>query len=171
MQNDGTISGNHVMRNGASSAGSGNTHGIRLYNSTRMLVTGNKVGDDQGTPTQLPQIREDGSSDQNSIVVNDCTPGPRPLESSAPNSVVRDNKGFIKESAGLATIPSGSTKVTVNHGLSVAPSLKDITVTPTSDFGNGAFWVSGPTATQFTINLTGVKLPTGVGFAWRVAVL
>jgi Right handed beta helix region/Pectate lyase superfamily protein len=171
MQNDGMVSTNSVMRNGAVPAGTSNTHGIRLYNSTRMVVGGNKVGDDQSSPTQAPQLREDGSSDHNTIVGNDFTPGARPLELSGPNSLVRDNKGFVKDNSGVATIPSGGTKVTVNHGLSATPSLKDIVITPTSDFGNGAFWVSGPTATQFTINLSGVKLPTGVGFSWRASIL
>lgn len=169
-QTDGHVSSNLIMRNGAAPAGSGNTHGIRMYNTTRTLVGGNKVGDDQGAPTQTLQIREDGSSDNNTIVGNDLTPGPKSLETSGPNSLVRNNKGYVKDSSGVATIPTGANKVTVNHGLSVTPALKDILVTPTSDIGAGAFWVSNPTATQFTINCSGLKANASSSFAWQASI-
>jgi len=49
---------------------------------------------------------------------------------------------------GTATIPAGSTSVTVNHGLAAAP--KKVLVTPAGNLG--AVWVSSITSTSFTIN-------------------
>lgn len=170
-QTDGLVSGNVVMRNGANSAGSGNTHGIRMFNTQRTLVGNNKIGDDQAAPTQTLSIREDGTSDHNTIVGNDLTPGPKSLETSGPNTLVRDNKGYVKDSSGVASIPTGATRVTVNHGLGATPSLKDISVTPTSDFGAGSFWTSNPTATQFTINCAGLKPNVSTSFAWKASLL
>jgi len=172
MQTDGVIESNLVMRNGVSSGGSGNTHGIRLYNSQRMLVTGNKVGDDQSTPTQVPQIREDGSSDNNTISGNDLTPGPRPLEVVGAATVARNNKGYVKENQGTVTLPLGAASINVDHGLSATPALRDISLTPTNNLGATAtYWVSNPTATRFTINVSGIAKNLAPAFAWRVALL
>jgi parallel beta-helix repeat protein len=170
-QTDDQVSSNLIMRNGANPAGSSNTHGIRMFNTSRTLVTGNKVGDDQGTPTQSLMIREDGTSDNNTIVGNDLTPGPKSLETSGAASLIRDNKGYVKDNSGVATVTAGTTRVTVNHGLSATPALKDISVTPTTDFGAGSFWVSNPTSTQFTINCNGLKPGAAVSFAWKASIL
>jgi hypothetical protein len=159
------------MRNGANAAGTGNTHGVRLHNTVRTLVGNNKVGDDQATPTQTLQIREDGTSDNNTIVGNDLTPGPKSLETIGPGSLIRDNKGYVKDNSGVATIPAGATSVVVNHGLSATPTLRDISVTPTTDFGAGSFWISAPTATQFRINCTGLKPNVAISFAWKASLL
>jgi len=50
--------------------------------------------------------------------------------------------------SGSATITSGSTSVTVNHGLAGTPTL--VTVTPSADIGD--VWVDSITSTQFTIH-------------------
>ena len=50
--------------------------------------------------------------------------------------------------SGTATIPAGSTSVTVNHGLAGTPTI--VTVTPSADIGD--VWVDSVTSTSFTIH-------------------
>ena len=57
-------------------------------------------------------------------------------------------KFFVTENSGTATITSGSTSVTVNHGLAGTPTI--VTVTPSADLGD--VWVDSITSTQFTIH-------------------
>ena len=79
------------------------------------------------------------------------------------------NIGFVTENSGTATIPNGSISVTVNHGLTITPGLDDISVTPTNSLGNATkFWISNPTATQFTINVNTNPGATTAGFAWNI---
>jgi hypothetical protein len=63
-------------------------------------------------------------------------------------TVKKQNRGYPTEASGTATIPAGSTSVTVNHGLAAAPSK--VLVTPAGNLG--AIWVSNITSTSFTIN-------------------
>jgi len=72
-------------------------------------------------------------------------------ENPAPDGGInyRGNRGYITESSGTATIPSGSSSVTVNHGLAVAPGVVKLTGTH-SEVAN--CWVTDVTDTQFTIN-------------------
>jgi hypothetical protein len=80
--------------------------------------------------------------------------------------------GYVTESSGTATIPSGSTSVTVNHGLGVTPSVKDCSVTPTNSLGSATkFWTSNFTATTFTINVNADLGATTATFAWSCQVL
>jgi hypothetical protein len=80
---------------------------------------------------------------------------------------IRRNVGWTTEASGTASITSGNTSVTVTHGLSVTPTLQQISVTPQTAFGSAAkFWVSTPTSTQFTINVDANPAQT-VTFGWR----
>jgi parallel beta-helix repeat protein len=93
-QSNGLISGNLVMNNGRATDTGSDTHGVRLYECTRVVVTGNKIGDDQSTTTQNPQIREDASSSHNTIVGNDLTPGGAPILQLGSASKVAHNMGI-----------------------------------------------------------------------------
>ena len=63
---------------------------------------------------------------------------------------------------GTATIASGSTSVTVNHGLTCTPTL--VNVTPLAQ-PSGYIWVSNITNTSFTINIS--SAPTAnLSVAW-----
>jgi hypothetical protein len=73
------------------------------------------------------------------------------LNNLGPNSKVKYNAGAPTTSSGQATIPSGSTSVTVNHGLICTPTL--VNVTPLAQ-PSGSIWVSGITSTQFVINIS-----------------
>jgi len=63
----------------------------------------------------------------------------------------RRNTGYPTEASGTATIASGSTSVTVNHGLVCTPSK--VLITPLAQ-PSGNLWVSNITSTSFTINIS-----------------
>jgi len=57
-------------------------------------------------------------------------------------------------SEGTATIPSGSTSVTVSHNLPITPAKKHIDVRNITGLGSATnFWVSNVTSTDFTISV------------------
>ena len=58
---------------------------------------------------------------------------------------------FLHSSRGVATIASGATSVTVDHGLACTPTL--VNVTPLGQ-PSGSLWVSSITSTSFTINIS-----------------
>jgi hypothetical protein len=88
------------------------------------------------------------------------------------SSIVRHNKGYTTETNGTATVASGSTSVNVTHSLNRTPALRDIMVTPTNNLGNATkFWITNPTATQFTINVDVNPGASGATFAWSAAIL
>ena len=63
------------------------------------------------------------------------------------NILFKNNIGFVTENSGSATITSGSTSVTVSHGLAGTPDV--VTVTPS---GNLTVWVDSLTSSSFTIH-------------------
>jgi hypothetical protein len=79
------------------------------------------------------------------------------------------NMGWISEGSGTTTVSSGSTSITVNHGLSQTPQAQDITITPTNNLGQATrFWVSNITSTSFQLNVDSDPGATGATFAWRI---
>jgi hypothetical protein len=79
------------------------------------------------------------------------------------------NSNSRDSNSGNATVASGSTSVAVTHGVCYTPNLDNIIVTPTNNLGNATkFWVSNPTATQFTINAAPDPGNSGATFAWVV---
>ena len=80
---------------------------------------------------------------------------------------VRGCIGLVTEASGTATVPSGSTSVTVTHGLGSTPRIQDIRVTPTNNLGAAAkFWISAAGATTFVINVDADPGATTATFAW-----
>lgn len=67
---------------------------------------------------------------------------------------ISGNIGYTTVAQGTATI-TASTSVTVTHGLSVAPTAADISVTPLSTIGDYSLWVDTITSTTFKINTSG----------------
>ncbi len=89
---------------------------------------------------------------------------------------VYNNRGYVTENSGTATIPTSTTgvySVTVTHGLAVTPTLNDISVVlgenPTGDPGN--VWVDTITSTQFNINCRNDPGASSLDVAWRAIVL
>lgn len=123
-------------------------------------------------------FREQGSGGSNNnvfigntLVVNG-TLGTALVEKAGANTIVRENTGWVTETSGTATVVNTTTTIVVTHGLSTTPTLAAIKVTPTNNLGTATkFWISTPTATQFTIN---VDADPGAGtatFAWSATII
>lgn len=81
------------------------------------------------------------------------------------SALFRDNRGYITENSGTATIVSGDTSVVVTHGLAKTPT--GVQVTPTLLSNANKFWVTNKTSTQFTINVDGDPGEGTAKFDWR----
>lgn len=163
---------NCTGKNAGTSNVGGNKNGLRL-NASHCQINNSNFFDDQEVGTQDYGVREIGTADYNTIYGCDVTGVSAPILKLGTNTKVRNNQGYITEAAGTATIPSGTTNIAVNHGLSVTPTLKDISVTlgenPTSDPGN--IWVSGMGTAQFIINCRNDPGASGLDLAWKAIVL
>jgi len=77
------------------------------------------------------------------------------LDTDIPSSQIGSYSTFnlywLKRNSGTATIASGATSVTVNHGLACTPSK--VVITPLGQ-PSGNLWVSNITSTSFTINIS-----------------
>lgn len=91
-----------------------------------------------------------------------------------PNSIstasrMGKNYGLTTRNHGTATIPSGTTSVSVNHGLSFTPRFDQINLRqagiPTTAIGDVS--LSSIDAAQFTIRVRTDPGATGVTFAWQ----
>jgi parallel beta-helix repeat protein len=150
--------------------------GIVLENAANCLIEGNRLYDNQVVPTQDWGVYEYAASSNNTILNNDITDG-----FIAPNSgiyrggtgtIVRNNKGYITENSGTATIASGQTTIVVTHGLATTPTADDIMVNPTNGMGNASkFWVNTLTSTQFTINVDVDPGADTATFCWKAIIL
>ena len=165
-----TVIGN-ICKNNSQYVGA-NAAGIRVASKDN-LIMGNRCYDNQGTKTQYSGIQIDVGEDYNTYIGNDLqgnkTTAIQQFANLGTNSIFHSNIGVVTGNSGTATIPSGQTSVTVNHGLVYTPSIKDIHVTPTNNLGNATkFWVSNPTATQFNINVNTNPGATTATFSWHI---
>ncbi len=81
-------------------------------------------------------------------------------------NIIRNNKGWVTEASGTATMTT--TSYVVTHGLSVTPTLAKIRIIgledPTNDVGT--IWVSNATATQFTVHVENDPGASDWDFGW-----
>ncbi|MCJ7767805.1 hypothetical protein MUP79_05405 [Candidatus Bathyarchaeota archaeon] len=68
---------------------------------------------------------------------------------------------------GTATITAGLENVVIPHGLSEAPDLEDIGLTPQISLDGMDYYPSAPDATNFTINISG-PLMHDASFSWFI---
>lgn len=138
--------------------------------ATDNLIVGNLVTDSTGAE-QDRGIRI--NANDNIVIGNQLkgNVGIGLVVSSGTGLVIRDNTSYVTENNGTATVANGTTSIAVTHGLSATPALDDISVTPTNNLGDATkFWISNPTATQFTVN---VDADPGAGtatFAWSASI-
>ena len=99
------------------------------------------------------------------VQTNPVTGSTRPTLLVGTRAIYTSNNISIRgpgKNFGTATIPSGSTSVTVNHGLTCTPSV--VNVTPLAQ-PSGNLWVSNITSTSFTINISTAP-STNLPIAW-----
>jgi hypothetical protein len=118
-----------------------------------------------------PSIVEEGECDLNIIEGNVGDSWEYPgrkyvlfITKVGPRTIVRKNVGYATENSGVVTIPAGSTRVTVSHGLALAPTK--VLVTP---YGNIRVWVENITDTSFDI-VTDTAPATDIQVAWYAEV-
>jgi hypothetical protein len=77
-------------------------------------------------------------------VIKDCTYKIINSGDTSTNISIGKNIGYVNENSGTGTIANGATTATITHGLSVTPTLKDITITLGENPTNtpGAIWVN-----------------------------
>jgi hypothetical protein len=123
-----------------------------VLNGQRNIVRGNRlVVTDTSKISPVSFIYEQ-SGDYNVIEGNYFPTGvayrTAPLVKTGSNTIVKRNIGYLTENTGIATIPAGSTRVTVSHGLASTPSK--ILITPLAQ-PSGKLWVENITSTSFDI--------------------
>lgn len=111
-------------------------------------------------------VREDGATNNNILnnVIRDASSPSLVVQSSG--TYVAGNKGFVTKNNGTSTVSSGSTSVTVAHGLDLTPDNNDIILTPLDNLAGESVWVSGANSENFVINLSST-LGSSVDIAWE----
>jgi len=126
-------------------------YGILVYASSNVIICGNRIYDVRSPHRMRYAIYESGAEEQtgNKYICNWLSGWvAKPINKVWSDTEIRNNAGYKTENSGTATIPSGQTSVTVNHGLAGAPTI--VTVTPSADIGD--VWVDSVTSTSFTIH-------------------
>jgi len=157
----------HNMIRGNSKDAAGVSHGIVSWSADDITIADNVIlgsavqghGIYVGATTERIDIHDNNiSGNVTAAITNDGT-----------GNRVHHNIGFVTENSGTDTVTAATKAVT--HGLAVTPAVGDIMITPVADIAPAArWWISGLTATQFTINLD--QAPTNpAAFAWKAIVL
>jgi len=155
-----TIDGNTIGNNGD---GTGTYSNLRVDNG-RVTATGNTFVENRSPAKTSYHIDIRGGY---LVLVGNMfagTPTHGFVNAMAGTLLVRDNIGYTTVNSGVATIPAGSTRVTVSHGLSATPTK--VLVTP---YGNAKVWVENITATSFDI-VTNTAPTTNLKVAWYAEV-
>jgi len=113
------------------------TNGIYLINCLYCMIIGSHCYDDRTPKHQEYGIYEGGGCDYNIILANDCRGNKTGvINRLGPNTIVRDNPGYVTENRGIAVMAAGGL-ITVTHQMNEIPVV--ITVTAQEDLGD--VWV------------------------------
>jgi len=126
----------NIIRNNSQES-SGTYSGIYVSNITYASIKNNIIYDDQSTKTQSYGIAEVDDSDYNQIIGNICYGNINGnIRTVGPNTIVRDNEGYVTENSGTATFSGDGTTKDFSigaHGLAVTdPEKIVVKVTPIS---------------------------------------
>lgn len=177
---DGVLVNSNTVRDltlvGNASAGNGGAAFSTATGASYFVLSGNRFGPAGGFGANAMGIFLGGGAgdhfniNNNYVTGNTTNYGGVSLITGT-NVVVAGNDGIPTATSGTATVLSGTTSIVVTHGLAATPTLPQISITPQGTLGAAArFWISGPTATQFTINVD-VNPATNVAFSWQARVL
>jgi len=146
-----------------------NTYSYIVLNSSYNLVKGNYFYD-SGTINQSKySVEELAGVDYNRIEGNNLYAGvTAKVVKVGGSTIIKNNNGYVTEKNGIQAITSGSTIVTVNHGLdsSIDPTKIKITVTPN---WLTTFRVYGKTNNQFSVEF-GTAAPSSAQIDWYAEV-
>lgn len=87
--------------------------------------------------------------------------------------IIRNNLGYVTEAAGTGSIASGTTSAVITHGLSVTPTLKNLSITlgNLSTTDPGQIYVNTFTSTQFTVHCRTNPGASNLDFSWQALVI
>jgi parallel beta-helix repeat protein len=167
------VNGNVCIDNGQDdTADAGDRCGIKTVGTQYLSsITNNNVYDSQVATTQQYGIYNLG--DSNLITGNLLNGNLVDFFDSGSANTTRGNIGWVTENSGTGTIASGTTSKVITHGLSVTPTLKDISITlgELSTADPGQIYVTAIGATTFTVNCRTNPGVSGLDFAWQAIVL
>lgn len=136
------------------------------------MVDGNVFVD--GDNAHVRVVSSSGTS-QNNVIINNIfdSTAALPVQNTGTGTVIRNNQGYVTESSGTGAIASGATTAVVTHGLSVTPTLDDISIVFGEQGSNdyGRFSVGTITSTQFTLTVAADPGASNLDFGWRVVAL
>lgn len=161
-----TQGGGIIRSNGA---GAGGGHGINFI-SGRLNINDTLIHTN-GSGARGRGINIDPASDNYTIESNEFFSNGQSALSAAPGvsqtKIIRNNRGYISENNGTATIANGTSSIAVNHGLADTPTHVLIAFAGAQDAGAHAYVAPGSLgATQFTITYSAVA-GAGRDFWWR----
>jgi parallel beta-helix repeat protein len=169
-----TILGNQVLGNGLTATPK---YGIYLSDggsgaASNNRIVGNSITNLGNGALQTTAIYNDSSA-SNTTITNNNIVATTPLNVAGGSILtVRDNQGYITESQGAVTIPSGSTSAVITHGLSVTPTVGAFTLTLAGAATNdpGDLFVTNLTSTQATLNCRNNPGATGLPIYWKASI-
>jgi hypothetical protein len=138
------------------------------------LIVGNKIKTQYANSNG---IKNANTATENQILDNDVSgcaiSQANRIKDFGATDTIRGNKGWVTENNGSGTIASGSTAVTITHGLNRTPAAKNVSVTPTANTTTdpGNIWVDTITSTQFNVNCRTNPGAGGMAFDWQAVVL
>jgi len=161
---NGHINNNTVLDVNQSTTSTTN-NGIFLDGASNLNVQGNIIKNITGTMYRF--IRETGISDNNYIINNTVDGFSLAPAINGAGTIFRENKGYVTENNGTATITASATTVSVTHGLAATPTR--VQLTPTTDTTGVRYWVSAKGATTFTITINATAA-SDISFDWKAMV-
>jgi len=167
------VKDNHVNQGGVDAPGI--RIDLRGLNFDRILVKDNEVIAPDGAAHHGILFHDSvgGGSFSNTDCVRNYIYGFswQPVNTAA-NVMLRHNIGHPTENQGTATITSGSTSVTVSHGLNETPDASDIQVTPIEPLGAASyFYVDRASIDADSFDIVVDADPTqDVDFAWEAKI-
>jgi Right handed beta helix region len=163
-----TLTGNRIYNCGQEAAGT--YYGIELLTVTDATISLNKIRD-VGTPKNHKRqiylkavtnsLVESNTMNAGANLPNILRDGTTPA-----STLVRNNIGFLTRNRGTALIGAASTSIVVAHGLDATPNEFSITCMSSIGAATKPPYVSGVTATQFTLNLDAPPGGAGASFQW-----
>ena len=159
-----------------STAGSGLKHGIEFgagVSDWSVIGGSSGLGGIFGTNMQGYGIMVDaGASTNYRIIGCDVTGNVTGGISDGGTGVknIYGNQGFVTSNTGEFQLLSGTSSISVPHGLSIAPNIYDISVTPLTNIAAGGvttWWVSAVSATTFTVS-SNTNATAGLFFSYIV---
>jgi len=85
-------------------------------------------------------------------------------------NIIRNNRGYVTENSGTATVLNATTSIVVTHGLATTPTRVQITPRENPTNAVSFWWVDTLTTTQFTINVNANPGASNLDFDWRAVV-